>query len=144
MSVNYMEDECVCVCVECAGYKIKYFSHFLYFNQNTLPKIKIYLISLFSVSTFLTLISAAEELIDTREGEDLTLKCRFNEQQSKNEFSYYWARSAGANFENVAIGDVQLNTNYRYTFLLINQPPKTLIDIELKLYCIFFFIKPFP
>lgn len=68
---------------------------------------------LFAVSIVLTLVSAAEELIDTRESEDLTLKCRFSEQHSTKEFSYYWARSAGANFENVAIGNIQLNTNYR-------------------------------
>lgn len=68
---------------------------------------------LFAVSILLTLVLAAEELIDTRESEDLTLKCRFSEQHSTKEFSYYWARSAGANFENVAIGNIQLNTNYR-------------------------------
>lgn len=57
--------------------------------------------------------TAEEFLLDTREGEDLTLRCRFNGQHAVNEFSYYWARSDGANFENVAIGNVQLNTNYR-------------------------------
>lgn len=55
---------------------------------------------------------AEEQLIDTREGEDLTLKCRFSVQETSN-FSFYWARSAGANFENVAIGDIKLNTNYK-------------------------------
>lgn len=56
---------------------------------------------------------AAEELIDTREGEDLTLKCRFNEQETSN-FSYYWARSTGSTFENVAIGNIKLNANYKW------------------------------
>lgn len=65
------------------------------------------------LSTLQLLSCTAEELLDTREGEDLTLKCRFNGQHAVNEFSYYWARSAGANFENVAIGKIQLNTNYR-------------------------------
>lgn len=56
---------------------------------------------------------AYEDQVDTREGENLTLKCRFNQQrQSANEFLYYWARSMGSSFENVAIGNIQLNTNY--------------------------------
>lgn len=51
--------------------------------------------------------------MDTREGEDLTLKCRFSEQHLPNDFSYYWARVSGTNYENVAIGQVQLSANYR-------------------------------
>lgn len=59
------------------------------------------------------LVNAIEDEVDTREGENLTLKCRFNQQrQVANEFLYYWARSLGASFENVAIGNIQLNTNY--------------------------------
>ena len=55
-----------------------------------------------------------DESLDTREGEDLTLKCRFNEQHSDKEFTYYWARWTSAlKFENVAIGGIQLNSNYR-------------------------------
>ena len=84
----------------------------LFHLSNTIMLIALFLI-FFLVSTVFTLAWAAEELIDTREGEDLTLKCRFNEQHTASEFSYYWARSAGANFENVAIGKIQLNTNYR-------------------------------
>lgn len=51
--------------------------------------------------------------MDTREGEDLTLKCRFNEQSISSEFTYYWARNSGTKYENVAIGNIQLSSNYR-------------------------------
>lgn len=51
--------------------------------------------------------------MDKREGEDISLKCRFNEQHHANEFSYYWARISGTKYENVAIGPVALASNYR-------------------------------
>lgn len=51
--------------------------------------------------------------MDTREGEIISLKCRFNEQHLTNEFSYYWARISGTKYENVAIGAVPLASNYR-------------------------------
>lgn len=61
----------------------------------------------------LAVAHAVEEQVDTREGENLTLKCRFNQQRQRaNEFIYYWSRWTGTSFENVAIGNVQLNTNY--------------------------------
>lgn len=63
--------------------------------------------------TLLSFTNAEDFLMDTREGEDLTLKCRFNEQPIANEFSYYWARVSGTKYENVAIGQIQLNSNYR-------------------------------
>lgn len=67
----------------------------------------------FSVIALLGVANAFEEQVDTKEGDNLTLKCRFNQQrQTANEFLYYWARSVGASFENVAIGNIQLNTNY--------------------------------
>jgi hypothetical protein len=68
---------------------------------------------LFSVLLLCTLASA-DEFLDSREGENVVLKCRFNEQQSFKEFSYYWARWTNAlKFENVAISGIQLNTGYR-------------------------------
>uniref|UniRef100_A0A182PQ45 Ig-like domain-containing protein n=1 Tax=Anopheles epiroticus TaxID=199890 RepID=A0A182PQ45_9DIPT len=68
-----------------------------------------------TLSTLLTLVTvvAADEIRDTREGETVTLKCRFSEQSAASDFSYYWARSTGNKFDNVAIKGVQLNTNYR-------------------------------
>ncbi|XP_049288781.1 titin-like isoform X1 [Anopheles funestus] len=71
-----------------------------------------------TVSTFLALLTivAADEIRDTREGETVTLKCRFSEQSAASDFSYYWARSTGNKFDNVAIKGVQLNTNYRIDF----------------------------
>uniref|UniRef100_A0A182N8L6 Ig-like domain-containing protein n=1 Tax=Anopheles dirus TaxID=7168 RepID=A0A182N8L6_9DIPT len=69
-----------------------------------------------TLSTFLALAVgrvAADEIRDTREGETVTLKCRFSEQSAASDFSYYWARSTGNKFDNVAIKGVQLNTNYR-------------------------------
>ncbi|XP_052864255.1 hemicentin-2-like [Anopheles cruzii] len=59
---------------------------------------------------------SADEIRDTREGETVTLKCRFSEQSAASDFSYYWARSTGNKFDNVAIKGVQLNTNYRIDF----------------------------
>lgn len=57
----------------------------------------------------------ANESLDTREGVDLVLKCRFTEHYDAKDFSFYWARwnCCPTQFENVAIGDVQLNMNYR-------------------------------
>lgn len=57
----------------------------------------------------------ADESLDTRENTDLTLKCRFTEQYDADDFTFYWTRWTAnpAQFENVAIGEVQLNSGYR-------------------------------
>lgn len=58
----------------------------------------------------------ADESLDTRENTDLTLKCRFMEPEyDADNFTFYWTRLIAnpAQFENVAIGDVQLNSGYR-------------------------------
>lgn len=70
----------------------------------------------FHVFAVLSLIPrghADDFLMDSREGENILLKCRFNPQHSTDEFSYYWARNSGTNFENVAISGVPLASNYR-------------------------------
>lgn len=55
-----------------------------------------------------------EEVLDTREGEDVTLKCRFNEQHSPAEFKFLWTRmTTGPSFLNVAIDTTELNINYK-------------------------------
>ncbi|KAI9586275.1 hypothetical protein GQX74_002122 [Glossina fuscipes] len=65
-------------------------------------------------------ITQADESLDTRENTDLTLKCRFTEQYDADDFTFYWARWTAnpAQFENVAIGEVQLNSGY--SLLLVN------------------------
>lgn len=50
---------------------------------------------------------------DTREGEDVTLECRFPPQSSRDTLTYYWAKKNKHTHDNVAIGDVPLDTNYR-------------------------------
>ncbi|CAD7000716.1 unnamed protein product, partial [Ceratitis capitata] len=58
--------------------------------------------------------SQADESLDTRENADLTLKCRFTEHYDANDFTFYWARWTAnpAQFDNVAIHDVSLNSGY--------------------------------
>ncbi|EDX03680.1 GD22720 [Drosophila simulans] len=59
---------------------------------------------------------SGDDSLDTREGVDLVLKCRFTEHYDSTDFTFYWARwtCCPTLFENVAIGDVQLNLNYRH------------------------------
>lgn len=55
-----------------------------------------------------------EELIDTREGEDLTLKCRFSEHPPDKGFSHYWTRiTPRTNGDPVAIEGNVYNLNYK-------------------------------
>lgn len=68
---------------------------------------------LFAVLSLISIGHADDTLIDAREGENILLKCRFSSQHSTDEFSYYWARNSGTNFENVAISGVPLASNYR-------------------------------
>jgi hypothetical protein len=50
--------------------------------------------------------------IDTREGEEVSLPCRFNADYSDRGFIYYWA-ALSSKFENVAFGDSILNSAYK-------------------------------
>ncbi|XP_030383652.1 Down syndrome cell adhesion molecule homolog [Scaptodrosophila lebanonensis] len=72
----------------------------------------------------------ASDSLDTREGVDLVLKCRFTEHYDSNDFTFYWARwtCCPTLFENVAIGDVQLNSNYRLDF----RPARGIYDLQIK------------
>ncbi|XP_037928316.1 titin [Teleopsis dalmanni] len=72
----------------------------------------------------------ADESLDTRENADLTLKCRFTEHYEENNFSFYWARWTAnpAQFENVAIGEVQLGSGYRIDF----RPDRGIYDLQIK------------
>ena len=52
--------------------------------------------------------------IDTRDGEDLMLECRFSPDYSSRDFIYYWARSSTTQrFENVAVDGKSLSATYK-------------------------------
>jgi echinoid protein len=82
---------------------------------------------LFYVVTLVLCIAASEDQ-DTREGEDLLLKCRFNEHLESTDFSYYWAKKTLTNYDNVAIGNVPLNTNYRVDY----RPERGVYDLRIQ------------
>lgn len=58
---------------------------------------------------------AGDEVKDTREGENVTLECRFSpiEVSTDEELTYYWVRNNKQTHDNVAIGKVPLDNNYR-------------------------------
>ncbi|XP_046807302.1 Down syndrome cell adhesion molecule-like protein 1 isoform X1 [Lucilia cuprina] len=91
-----------------------------------MASIKLFII----VVSFSVLFTKADESIDTREGADLILKCRFTEHYDSKDFTFYWARwtCCPTQFENVAIGDVQLNSNYRLDF----RPSRGIYDLQIK------------
>lgn len=58
-----------------------------------------------------------DELLDTKEGDDLNLRCRFTEKYSSKEFVLSWYKyTAFKPYDNVAYNDDPLNTNYRWVF----------------------------
>lgn len=66
----------------------------------------------FSALSLVSVADGEDMMMDTREGENISLKCRFSEQHNTNEFSYYWAH-IGTKYDNVAIGPNPLASNYR-------------------------------
>ncbi|XP_022231251.2 Down syndrome cell adhesion molecule-like protein Dscam2 isoform X2 [Drosophila obscura] len=86
----------------------------------------------FTIIVLLALSSTilADESIDTRENADLTLKCRFTDKYESNDFSFFWTRWTAnpAQFDNVAIGEVQLSSGYRLDF----QPERGIYDLQIK------------
>lgn len=58
-------------------------------------------------------LTTAEDIKDTREGEDVTLECRFPPQTSRGSPTYYWSRHNKQNHDNVAIADTPLDPNYK-------------------------------
>nr|XP_029713722.1 hemicentin-2-like isoform X1 [Aedes albopictus] len=82
--------------------------------------------ALLIVST-LVLGSQADKTMDTREGEDVTLKCRFNEHYSDREYSYYWARQSLNKYDNVAIKADTFNQNYKIDY----RPDKGIYDLQI-------------
>lgn len=59
------------------------------------------------------MLASCEEIKDAREGEDIMLECRFAPQALRDNLTYYWARSNKQTHDNVAIGSVPLDNNYR-------------------------------
>ncbi|XP_045473454.1 hemicentin-2 [Harmonia axyridis] len=60
--------------------------------------------------------TSSEQIKDTQEGEDVTLECRFSPQTSRETLTYYWAKNNKQTHDNVAIGDVPLDNNYRLNY----------------------------
>ncbi|XP_071537068.1 hemicentin-2 [Panulirus ornatus] len=59
------------------------------------------------------LASNREEVADVREGQDVTLKCRFNNPALlSNGGQIYWTRQRSGDKDNVAIGDMPLDRSY--------------------------------
>ncbi|XP_071454831.1 cell adhesion molecule Dscam1 isoform X1 [Hetaerina americana] len=73
---------------------------------------------LFLVVVYLTTSTiATEEAKDTREGEDVTLECRFRPQiAAQAEVTFFWLRINRRNHDNVAIQKTPLNSNYKLDF----------------------------
>lgn len=61
----------------------------------------------------------SEEARDTREGEDVTLECRFSPQLTAMQPAYFWVRTNRRDHDNVAIQGTPLDVNYRYVDLSI-------------------------
>jgi echinoid protein len=60
-----------------------------------------------------------EEVKDTREGEDLSLECRFAPQLvsgGQENTTFYWSRTNKQNKDSVAIHNTPLDPNYRVDF----------------------------
>ncbi|XP_044734690.1 hemicentin-1 isoform X2 [Chrysoperla carnea] len=72
---------------------------------------------------------AGDEVKDTREGENVTLECRFSpiEVSTDEELTYYWVRNNKQTHDNVAIGKVPLDNNYR----LDNRPEIGRYDLHI-------------
>ncbi|CAG9859876.1 unnamed protein product [Phyllotreta striolata] len=59
----------------------------------------------------------AEEIRkDTRETEDVRLECRFQLQSVRDTMTYYWVKDNKLGHDNVAIGSVPLDANYRLNY----------------------------
>lgn len=88
------------------------YSDFPIYANELLSNEILFLILPITVISLVSLTKGEDFLMDTREGENIVLKCRFNEAQMTTDFSYYWARISGTRYENVAIGATPLSTNY--------------------------------
>ncbi|XP_068632298.1 B-cell receptor CD22-like [Battus philenor] len=58
-----------------------------------------------------------DEQHDAHEGDDVTLQCRFSLQPgSGDSLTYYWVRNTASGHDNVAIGNIPLETNYQIKY----------------------------
>lgn len=77
----------------------------------------LFILILFFFSVFRTGWSCLGQdgMTDTKEGEDISLKCRFNGQLPSTvaETQYYWLRTNKHNQDNVAIKATPLEGNYK-------------------------------
>ncbi|XP_065156046.1 hemicentin-1 isoform X2 [Atheta coriaria] len=81
--------------------------------------------SLLFVLALCATLTTAEDIKDTREGEDVTLECRFPPQTSRGSPTYYWSRHNKQNHDNVAIADTPLDPNYKLNY----HPEKGIYDL---------------
>lgn len=93
--------------------------------MDLLRRIKI-LSLILNVLVITTTANGDDTSIDTRDGEDLTLQCRFSPDYSNRGFIYYWARSS-TKFENVAFGEKSLSSNYKVDY----RPDKGYYDLHI-------------
>ncbi|KAK9729566.1 Immunoglobulin domain [Popillia japonica] len=65
-----------------------------------------------------------DDVKDTREGENVTLECRFT-PKTREKLTYYWSRSNRQSHDNAAIGEVPLDNSYRLNY----HPEKGVYDL---------------
>ncbi|XP_032515238.2 hemicentin-2 [Danaus plexippus] len=62
-------------------------------------------------------ILCEDEQHDSREGDDVSMQCRFDlEPVAGESLTYYWVRSTSSGHDNVAIGNIPLETNYQINY----------------------------
>lgn len=54
-----------------------------------------------------------QHLKDAREGEDVTLECRFSRDITNERTTFYWLRTNKLNQDNAAIGPTSLDPGYK-------------------------------
>ncbi|XP_039751706.1 hemicentin-2 [Pararge aegeria] len=69
------------------------------------------------ICTVFQYVRCEDEQHDAREGDDVTMQCRFALDPLPGEsLTYYWVRSTASGHDNVAIGNLPLETNYQILY----------------------------
>ncbi|CAH4037827.1 unnamed protein product [Pieris brassicae] len=69
------------------------------------------------ICTVIGVIRCDDEQHDSREGDDVTMQCRFGSEVNPGDSpTYYWVRSTASGHDNVAIGNIPLETNYKVMY----------------------------
>ncbi|XP_047508759.1 hemicentin-2 isoform X1 [Pieris napi] len=69
------------------------------------------------ICTVIGVIRCDDEQHDSREGDDVTMQCRFGSEVNPGDSpTYYWVRSTASGHDNVAIGNIPLETNYKVIY----------------------------